>query len=451
MMYPRLKLARNLLREDGVLCVSIDENEEADLRFLLNEIVGEENAVVGLVWEKRVSPANDAKWFSSDHDLVLIYAKDKETWRPQRLIRTGEQLTYYKNPDNDPRGPWNSATYTCNKTKDERPNLYYPIPNPHSGKDVWPKETAVWKYAPEVTAQYLGENRLYWGVDGRASFPRIKLFLSDMENVVPRSVWSYEDAGHTQEATTELKALFGGSQIFDSPKPVRLLRRLVDVSGAKDGDIVLDFFAGSGTTGHAVMEKTAAESCSLRFVLVQLPEPVNGESYYPNIAEITKERLRRAGKKLREENPLFGGDLGFRVFKLASSNIRAWEPDRDALTESLQESIVHLKADRTETDILFEVLLKLGLDLTVPIDEKKIAGKAVHTIGAGSLIVCLAPHIATSEVEPLALGIADWHTRLAPAGETNIVFRDSAFADDVAKTNLVAILQQHGLGKVRSL
>jgi adenine-specific DNA-methyltransferase len=170
-----------------------------------------------------------------------------------------------------------------------------------------------------------------------------------------------------------------------------------------------------------------------------------------NIAELTKERLRRAGKKIREENPMFAGDLGFRVFKLASSNIRAWDPNRDDLPATLQESIEHLKTDRTEQDILFELLLKLGLDLTIPIEQKTIAGKAVHNIGAGTLLVCLAEQIAAAKVEPLALGIAAWHKELAPAGETTVVFRDSAFADDVAKTNLTAILQQHGLENVRSL
>ena len=210
--------------------------------------------------------------------------------------------------------------------------------------------------------------------------------------------------------------------------------------------------------------QNAADGGNRRYILVQLPEPLDPESKIRrlllttvtarqarNIAELTKERLRRAGKKIREENPMFAGDLGFRVFKLASSNIRAWEPNRDDLPTTLQESIEHLKTDRTEQDILFELLLKLGLDLTIPIEQKSIAGKAVHNIGAGTLLVCLAEQIAAAEVEPLALGIAAWHKELAPAGETTVVFRDSAFADDVAKTNLTAILQQHGLENVRSL
>ena len=450
MMYPRLKLARNLLRDDGAIFVSIDGGEASNQAAILNDVFGEENAIVNIVWEKRVSPANDAKWFSSDYDLLAVYAKNKEQWRPKRLERNSTQLDYYKNPDDDPRGPWNSATYTCNKSKDERPNLYYPITNPNTGVAVWPKETAVWKYGQDVTATNLDEGRLYWGADGKGSFPRMKLFLSDMDDVVPRSVWKYTDAGHTQEATAELKLLFHGTQVFDSPKPVRLLRKIADVSGLVDGDIVLDFFAGSGTTGHALAEKAVAESSALRYVLVHLPEPIS-QGEYKTIAEITKERLRRAGDKVREENPMFACDLGFRVFKLDSSNIHAWEPDRDDLEGAVQQSIQHLKLDRTEQDILFELLLKLGLDLTVPIVERTIAGKTVHSIGSGVLLVCLATEIAASEVEPLALGLVAWHKELAPASETTLVFRDSAFADDIAKTNLTAILQQNELKNVRSL
>jgi adenine-specific DNA-methyltransferase len=449
MMYPRLKLARNLLRDDGAIFITIDGNEVANLIALLNEVFGEENAIVSAVWEKRVSPANDAKWFSSDHDFIVVYAKQKESWRPNKLNRTEDQLSNYKNPDNDPRGPWNSATYTCNKSREERPNLYYPIRNPHTGEDVWPKETAVWKYGPDVTAQQQADGRLYWGAEGKAAFPRAKLFLSEMGNVVPRSVWSYEDVGHTQEATAELKALFSGKQVFDSPKPVRLLQRILELGSSNSNDLVLDFFAGSGTTAHACF-LNAASTAAVRFILVQLPEQTVDQTF-GNIANITKERLRRAGARIREENPLFASDLGFRVFKLASSNIRAWEPNRDKLAETLEASIEHLKTDRTEQDILFELLLKLGLDLTVPIEQKVIAGKTVHSIGVGTLIVCLAPAITAEEVESLALGIVEWHKAQAPAGESTLVFRDSAFGDDVAKTNLAAILQQNGLQTVRSI
>jgi len=252
---------------------------------------------------------------------------------------------------------------------------------------------------------------------------------------------------------------------FPFSKPYELISHLATISDLESEEIILDCFGGSGTTGDAVMKMNAADKKRRRYILVQLPEPLDPEDKDQkeesefcdqigkprNIAELTKERLRRVAKKIRDSHPMFAGDLGFRVFKLASSNIRAWEPNRDDLPKTLQESIEHLKTDRTEQDILFELLLKLGLDLTVPIEEKTIAGKTVHSIGAGTLLVCLAEKIAAAEVEPLALGIVAWHKELAPAGEASIVFRDSAFADDVAKTNLTAILQQHGLGNVRSL
>jgi adenine-specific DNA-methyltransferase len=221
-------------------------------------------------------------------------------------------------------------------------------------------------------------------------------------------------------------------------------------TSAVEEDIVVDFFAGSGTTAHALMEANAGDQGNRRFILVQLPEPIAiGEMR--NIAELTKERLRRAAKKIKDENPLFAGDLGFRVFKLDSSNIRAWEPDRDDLDQTLLDHAEHLKHGRTEQDILYELLLKLGLDLCVPIETRTIAGKAVHGIGGGVLMACLAPQITRDEVEQLAQGIVAWHEALAPAGDTTCVFRDSAFADDVAKTNLAAILSQHAINNVRSL
>jgi adenine-specific DNA-methyltransferase len=217
----------------------------------------------------------------------------------------------------------------------------------------------------------------------------------------------------------------------------------------------MDFFCGSGAFGHGVWDFNAKCDGQMRSILVQLPEPTDRKDY-ATIADITKERLRRAGRKIREENPLFAGDLGFRVFKLASSNILAWDPDRDKIAETLEASIEHLKTDRTEQDILFELLLKLGLDLCVPIETKRLEGSAkqvhdLHSIGGGSLLVCLSKSIPQDDVEPLALALVAWHQELKPAGDTTVVFRDSAFADDVAKTNITAILQQHGLETVRSL
>jgi len=244
---------------------------------------------------------------------------------------------------------------------------------------------------------------------------------------------------------------FDGQDVYDTPKPLGLITRILQIGGVSgSGDIVLDFFAGSGTTGEAVFDLNSRAGTSSRFVLVQLPEPT-GLAEYPTISHIAEERLRRAGKRAKADDAMFNGDVGFRVFKLDSSNIRAWEPDRDNLAESLEASIEHLKTDRTEQDVLFEVLIKLGLDLCVPVQTRRIAGKEVHAIGGGVLLACLSTAVAPDEVEPLALGIAEWYAELAPAGDTTCVFRDSAFADDIGKSNLTAILEQHGLKTVRSL
>jgi len=312
-----------------------------------------------------------------------------------------------------------------------------------------------------------------------------KYYLEDAKQSRKTDTTWWDEKLYTSTASSRLKDLMGG-EAFDNPKPIELIQRMLELWGRGDSDLVLDFFGGSGTTGHAVYAQNAKSSLSSRFIVVQLPEPLDptnkdqkGESDYCDkvkkprtIAELTKERLRRAGQKIKEENPLFAGDLGFRVFKLASSNIQAWEPNRDKLAETLEASIEHLKTDRTEQDILFELLLKLGLDLCVPIEKRKFAGKEVHAIGGGVLFACLAEKISRTDVEALAQGIVAWNKEFLLAvgytaeaskstdakknkkddkPETTCVFRDSGFDDDVAKTNLAAILQQHGLLNVRSL
>jgi adenine-specific DNA-methyltransferase len=317
-----------------------------------------------------------------------------------------------------------------------------------------PPAGSYWRVSKEKFDELDRDNRIWWGESGE-NRPGIKRFLSEVrEGVVPQTYWPWKDVGSTRNSKQELSQIMGagsGEDLFITPKPTKLIERMLQIgTGPTENDIVLDFFAGSGTAGHAVLMANAKDNGNRRFILVQLPEPT-GDSKYPNIAELTKERLRRAAKKINDDNSLFEGDLGFRAFKLASSNIRAWEPNRGDLPTTLEEFVDHLKSDRTEQDILFELLLKLGLDLAVPVEQKVIAGKTVHNIGAGAIIVCLAKSITAAEVEALCLGIVAWHEELATAGETTVVFRDSAFADDVAKTNLTAILQQHGLENVRSL
>ena len=458
MMYPRLKVARTLLSQDGAIAISLDDGEIDNLRKLCTEIFGEENFVTTIIWQKKYAPANDAKWLSDNHDYVVLLARSKETWRPNLLPRTSEANARYANPDNDPRGDWKSSDLSV-KTYSEGND--YRITTP-SGRIVDPPKGRCWVVSESRFNELNKDNRIWFGEFGE-SVPSIKRFLSDVKDgITPLTVWTYDEVGHNQEATKEVREL--GVLGCDSPKPLRLLERIVQIGSDKDS-IVLDFFAGSGTTGHAVMSENAMEGGNRRYIAVQLPEEIDPAKSNQkiaadfcdnicksrNIAELTKERLRRAANKIKDENPIFAGDLGFRVFKLDSSNIRAWEPNRDDLQGSLIDNIDHVKPDRSEEDILYELLLKLGLDLCVPVETQSIAGKSVRSIGGGALIVCLDEKIRREEVEPLTLGIVEWHKQLETTGDTTVIFRDSAFEDDVTKTNLAAILEQHGLENVRSL
>jgi adenine-specific DNA-methyltransferase len=340
MMYPRLMLLRRMLRDDGSLWMSIDDNELHHARSLLDEIFGEQNFVATLAWQKRVSPANDAKYFSSDHEYVVVYAYSKSSWRPNRLKRTTQQDSNYKNPDDDPRGPWSSATYTCNKTAEERPNLYYGITNPNTGEVVWPRRTAVWKFNEETHLKNVADGSLYWGADGKSRMPRIKKFLYEMGDIVPRSVLLYSDYGHTQEARTELLEILAESP-FTTPKPTRLLQRVLQIATNPD-DIVLDSFAGSGTTGHAVLQlnhtarhseaRSAEESLSHAETLRSTQGDMNNRRFIlvemePDIAQnITAERLRRVIEGYGNTEGLGGGfsfcTLGPTLFD-ADGRIRA--------------------------------------------------------------------------------------------------------------------------------
>jgi adenine-specific DNA-methyltransferase len=469
MMYPRLKLARTLLKEDGVIFVSIADHEIQNLRLLMNEVFGEENFVATVVWQKVFSPKNSARHFSEDHDYVVVYARNSEAWTPRLLPRTSEMEARYSNPDNDPRGVWASDNLTARNFYGEGT---YPVTCPSGRVIDGPPDGRYWSVSKRRFEELDEDKRIWWGEDGN-NMPRLKRFLSDVQDGrVPQTLWMYDEVGHTQEAKKELISLvdFPNSDVvFDTPKPTRLIRRVLQIAtgarrkaedpapesasdGEKEPDIVLDFFAGTGSTLDAVFQQNAEDHWPRRGVLIQLPEPMaNADGDLKTIADITKTRLRAAGRKVRESSPMFSDDVGFRVFKLDTSNIRAWEPDRTDIAQSLLDSIHHVRADRTEQDVLYELLLKLGLDLCVPIRTRPIAGKQVRAIGGGVLIVCLDESITNEDVEMLGHGIAEWREALNPAGEVTCVFRDSAFADDVSKTNLAAILAQRGIENVRSL
>lgn len=456
MMYPRLKLARSLLSNDGAIFVTIDDNEAARLRCLMDEIFGEENFIANVVWNHTKQSKNDERFFSRHHNQILVFRKSDQL-KPFRFDRSEQDNANYSNPDKDPKGDWRAGDV---RSPSFRETLRFPIKTP-SGKLIQPPENG-WRWSEESVQEKIQTGEIVFSSDETRIIR--KIYLANQDGRTPENLWMGEFAGTTRQANAELKELFSESP-FDTPKPVQLISKIISLCSNSDNDIVLDFFAGSGTTGHAVMNQSVIDGISRKFILVQLPEPLSEDEKDQktaallckklgkpkNISELTKERLRRAAKKIRDENDGKRVDLGFKVFKLDSSNIRAWEPNKDDIAASLLDSTEHIKSGRTEDDILYELLIKLGLDLAVPIETKTIEGKQVHSIGAGALIACLPTSITREQVEPLAMGIIAWHCEEAPSGEVTVVFRDSAFADDVAKTNMAAILSQHGLTTVRSL
>ena len=448
MMYPRLHLARNLLLDDGLIFVSCDDNEMPNLRRLLDESFGEENFVSQIIWKKSYGGGAKTKHVVVLHEYVLCFAKNRDAIGRIELPPNPETQKYYKFRDDkfDDRGPFRVQPLATT-SNDERPNLRYPIP--YNGEEIWPEKQWQWEYTRTMAA-LSNDDLVIVKKSGRWSV-NYKQYLKDESGTVRGAKpFSILDGPYTQIGTAELVRLFGDSKVFPFPKPSELITRFIQYVHPSKSFIVLDFFAGSGSTFEAVLRLNKADAGRRRFISVQFPEPT-GHDDFATIADITKERVRRVGTELKAEDGLVVGDVGFRVFKFDTSNVRAWTPDRNNIETALLENVEHIFAGRSEDDILYELLLKLGLDLCIPIETRGIAGKTVRSVGAGTLIVCLAENIASDEVELLGLGIADWHTELEPAGDTTVVLRDSAFGDDVAKTNLTAILEQRGLGNLRSL
>ncbi len=454
MIYPRLKLAHSLLRDDGTIFVSIADHEIHNLRAAMNEVFGEENFVATVIWQKVYSPKNSARHFSEDHDYIVVYAKNADTWTPRLLPRTEEMEARYSNQDNDPRGPWKAGDLSARNYYGEGT---YPITCPSGRQLAGPPPGTYWRVSKPKFDELNADNRIWWGADG-SNVPAIKRFLTEVKDGrVPQTLWTYQEVGHTQEGKKELIAAvnFPNSDVvFDTPKPTRLMRRILQLATSPDcADLVVDFFAGTGTTMDAVFAQNAEDGGTRRCILVQLPEPLAGaESVgWSTIADVTRARIKGAGQRHKDADPMISGDFGFRTFRLDTSNITAWSPKRDDLAKSLFDHLEHIVAGRSDNDVLYELLLKLGLDLCVPIETKTIAGKAVQSIGGGVLLACLAQQITVTDAEQLALGIVAWHREQQTAGEVTCVFRDGAFENDVAKTNLAAILEQHGIAKVRSL
>ena len=482
MMYSRLLLARNLLSDNGVIFISIDDNSQDDLKKCCGEIFGESNFVSQLIWEKKFAPQNDDKYITAVHDNILVYAKDKTKWFPKLQERDSSALQKFKNPDNDSRGVWTSGDLT---SKTKAAGHSYAITSP-SGKVFYPPEGRQWAPAYETYLKLKSENRLWFGEKGD-NVPRQKQFLTEIQDgVVPTSILFHSECGHNQEAKKELISLLPGiGNSFETPKPVRLLMKLLNLVQLSDNDIILDFFSGSATTAHAVMQLNAKDGSHRKFVMVQLPEPCDekSEAYkagYKTICDIGKERIRRAGEKIKQEddcwkcvplNRMDGSkpgddttakivktidagdgkppiemvdisknpDVGFRVFKLDDTNMKDVYYSADEYSQTnLEELESNIKEDRTDLDLLFGCLLDWGLPLSMPYRSEKIDNCTVHTYAPGdaalnvpdALIACFDSNVPENVIKE----IAKHKPRRA-------VFRDSSFASSPEKINVFEIFK----------
>ena len=435
MIYPRLKVARDLLTEDGVIFISIDDNEVENLRKVCDEIFGESNFIATLVWERAYSPKNDAKYISNSHDYVLMYAKSAANFVIGRLERTAEANARYSNPDNDPRGVWKPSDMSV---KTYNAECDYSITTP-SGRVVEPPAGRCWSLSRNAFRERLQDNRIWFGSDG-SSVPCIKRFITELKHdgMAPTSILFYKDVGHSQEGAQEVVSLFGDKGVFDGPKPVRLLERLITLANLKEDSIVLDFFSGSATTAHAVMKKNVEKEKNCRFIMVQLPEEVSDKKKdqgYKNICEIGKERIRRAGAKIKAENPLTTQhlDTGFRVLKLDSSNMKdVFYSPKETEQQDLFALVDNVKPDRTSGDLLFQVMLELGATLDSKIEESMVDGKTIYNVGDGYLVACFDQEVSEDVVKAIA--------KMQPM---YAVLRDSSMADDATTTNFEQIFKTY--------
>ena len=435
MIYPRLKVARDLLTEDGVIFISIDDNEVENLRKVCDEIFGESNFIATLVWERAYSPKNDAKYISNSHDYVLMYAKSAANFVIGRLERTAEANARYSNPDNDPRGVWKPSDMSV---KTYNAECDYSITTP-SGRVVEPPAGRCWSLSRNAFRERLQDNRIWFGSDGN-SVPCIKRFITELKHdgMAPTSILFYKDVGHSQEGAQEVVSLFGDKGVFDGPKPVRLLERLITLANLKEDSIVLDFFSGSATTAHAVMKKNAEKAKHSRFIMVQLPEEVSDKKKdqgYKNICEIGKERIRRAGAKIKADSPLTTQhlDTGFRVFKLDSSNMKDvfYSPKETSQLE-LFTLVDNVKDDRTSEDLLFQVMLELSATLDSKIEESVVDGKTIYNVAEGYLVACFDQEVSDDVVKAIA--------KMQP---TYAVLRDTSLVDDATATNFEQIFKTY--------
>jgi adenine-specific DNA-methyltransferase len=450
MMYPRPYLARNLLRDDGLLFVTINDQEHSNLRTLLNEIFGEESFVGTAVWEKAYTANMTAQFISDTHDYVVIYSRNPESASLGRFERSDEAKAKFTNPDNDPRGPWKAENLSAGK--------YYgagqfQITGP-TGLTFSPPPGRYWRCNEDQYQTWLADGRITFGRENTGR-PMLKKFLAEVrEGLTPSTWWEHEQFGTNKDASLELKALFPGDAFSVTPKPVLLLRRMIDLGTdpqSESESVILDFFAGSGTTGHAVLEANQQDGANRKFILVQLPEPT-GRIDYPTIADLTKERVRRVIRNLNagDENKLGlddakAQDRGFRVFKLAESNFKSWQAeapsDADKLGQQLELHVNHIREARTDQDLLFEILLKSGYPLTTPVEAIGLAGKSVHSASSGALFICLERELSLDLVRAMA-----------DRKPERVVFLDEGFAgNDQLKANAVQIFKTKGVTSFKTV
>jgi adenine-specific DNA-methyltransferase len=470
MMYPRLKLARSLLREDGLIFISIDDGEAANLKRICDEIFGESNFLANLIWEKAYAPRNNSPAFSTSHDHILCYAKTYFEGLVGKLDASQEQRGRYTNRDNDPRGDWKAGDMTVSLVSGQRGRTFqrtgkganlFSVTSP-SGRVLRPSSGRSWVYGEDRFNELIAENRVWWGESGD-SMPSLKRFWNEIEGKqVCQTIWKYEDVGHNQEASKELKALFEEqeSAAFSTPKPLRLIDRMLRLAVGSDS-IILDFFSGSATTAHAVMQLNAEDGGKRRHIMVQLPEPCDEKSEpfkagYKTIAEIGKERIRRAGQKILQEwqakqakktpaqgdllspenlklNPSNSGvpDIGFRVLKIADSNFREIERTPEELDQKeLALHTEHIKPDRTAEDLLFQVLVDWGLNFALPIVSETLHGKRVFFVDENALAACFDTGLSDELVHAIAA-----------RKPLRAVFRDDCFGDDSTRINVDQIFK----------
>ena len=435
MIYSRLMVARTLLSEDGVIFISIDEHEEENLKKISNEIFGCSNFVGTIIWERAFAPKNDAKYLSDSHDYVLVFAKTIDKFQIGLLPRSEEANARYKNPDNDPRGPWTADNMTV---KTYSANYDYEIVTPN-GSVMSPPNGRCWFTSKERMDKLIQENRVWFGETG-GNMPRLKRFLCDVQQgMTATTIWKYTEVGHNQEGRQELKKLFDNKGYFDGPKPLRLISRILTIANLSANSIILDFFSGSATTAHAVMQLNAEDGGNRKFIMVQIPEetPEDSEARkagYNTIPEIAKERIRRAGKKIKEESPLTTADLdtGFRVFRLDEGNYEdVKRSPKEFKQDQLDLFLNNIKTDRNDLDLLFGCMLDWGVQLSLPMTQEVVDGKTIYTVNDGDLVACFAENVSEDVVKAMAEKMP-----------LRVIFRDSCFAQDADKINIYETFKQ---------